>query len=153
MSGFAAAVTLYSDTTSCIIPLNSCLRRGYRCYNTTVARKVLNPRLPENMLCRWYIFHHTTHTSPYRRQIGKHICRQRFDAHAGQDQTARLCRARATSREQTRRVDTEHAIAEESDGPKSTQVPRPVLARSQQGNREGTREQKACLTRNNFVRV
>ena len=105
----------------------------------------------DNMLCRPHTFQHTTHTSPYRRQIGKHICRQRFDAHAGQAQTARLCRARATSREQTRRVDTEHAIAKESDGPKSTEVPRPVLARSQQGNREGTREQKACLTRNNFV--
>ncbi len=88
----------------------------------------------ENMLCRPCTFHHTTHTSPYRRQIGKHICRQRFDAHAIQAQTARLCRARATSREQTRRVDTEHAIAQESDGPKSTQVPRPVRARSQQGN-------------------
>ena len=88
----------------------------------------------ENMLCRPCTLHHTTHTSPYKRQIGKHIWRQRFDAHAGQAQTARLCRARATSREQTRRVDTEHAIAKEIGALKSTQVPRPVLARSQQGN-------------------
>ena len=58
--------------TSSIIPLDSCLRRGCRWYNTTLTRKVLPP-ITDNMLCRWYIFHHSTHTSPYFRQIGKHI--------------------------------------------------------------------------------
>ena len=67
----------------------------------TLISKVLHRRyhVLENMLCRPYTFHHTTHTSPHRRQIGKHICRQRFDAHSGQPQTTRLCRARAISRE------------------------------------------------------
>ncbi len=91
------------------------------------------PFTTENMLRRWYIFHHTTRTSPDRRQIGKHIWRKRFDAHVGQPQI-RSCRARAVSREQTRRVDTENAIAKKSEGPQSTQVPRPVCGRSQQGN-------------------
>ena len=119
--------------TSSIIPLDSCLRRRYPRYNTALTPKVLPP-ITENMLCRWYIFHHTTHTSPYFRQIGKHIWRQRLDAHAGQAQTARFCRARAVSREQTRRVDTENAIAKKSGSLISTQVPRPVFARSQPGN-------------------
>jgi hypothetical protein len=73
-----------------------------------------------------HISSHTTHTSPYRRQIGKHIWRKRFDAHAGQPQTARFCRARAVSCEQTRRVDTENAIAKKSGALKSAQVLRPV---------------------------
>jgi hypothetical protein len=44
-----------------IIPLDSCLRIGHRCYNTTLTRKVLPPFPREIMLCRWYIFHHTQH--------------------------------------------------------------------------------------------
>jgi hypothetical protein len=109
-------------------------RPSYHCYNTTLTRKVL-PLFTENILCRCYIFHHTTHKSPYRRrQIGKHIWRQRFDAHVGQGQLARLCRARSISREQTRRVDTEHAIAEDKDALESTEVPRPVFGQSQREN-------------------
>jgi hypothetical protein len=36
-------------------------RPSYHCYNTTLTRKVLPP-FTENILCRWYIFHHTTHS-------------------------------------------------------------------------------------------
>ena len=134
-----------------IRPLDTCLRRGYRCYNTALTRKFLPQFTPESMLWRWYIFHHTTHTSPYRRQIGKHIWRKRFDAQAGQAQTPRFCRARAVSREQTRRVDTENAIAKKNVSLKSTQVPRPVFAQSQQGIPWGTSKVKVSLTRHNFV--
>jgi hypothetical protein len=96
---------------------------------------------------------HTTHTSPYRRHIGKHIWRKRFDAHAGQPQTARLCRARAVSCEQTRRVDTENAIAKKSGSLKSTRVSRPVFARSQQGNPRGTSRVKVRLTRHSRHKI
>ena len=43
LSSFAAAVSLplQSDNTLSTIPLNSCLRRRYRCYNSTLTRKVL----------------------------------------------------------------------------------------------------------------
>ena len=143
--------SLTAHHTSSIIPLDSCLRRGYRWYNTTLTRKVLPP-ITDNMLCRWYTFHHTTHTSPYRREIGKHIWRQRLDAHAGQSQSARFCRTRTISREQTRSVDTENAIAKHSEGPQSTQVPRPVFARSQLGNQPVRDfEVKVRLTRHKIV--
>ena len=85
LSGFKGGVTWSSDTASsnmsrhveltegsawlfeCIILYPS--SKMYSCF------RLLPPFTTENMSCRWYIFHRTTHTSPYRRQIGKHIWR------------------------------------------------------------------------------
>ncbi len=135
-----------------IIQLDSCLRMGWK-----LLQHYTYPQGPPSVCERKHVVSfahissHTTHTSPYRRHIGKHIWRKRFDAHAGQAQTARFCRARAVSREQTRRVDTENTIAKDNGALKSTQVSRPVFAQSQQGNPRGTWRVKVSLTRHKIV--